>query len=528
MALTLQEYLDLIPDQFAKTEAMIREVFKTGQQGKLTAARVEGWIAEMVTDSGAGSRAGLTGSELEDQLRDDIAQWVITTDVIMDFYGVDLETAEKLVLGGNEGGLNFSDLGATDVDQGGGVDTGIGVGADESPDQEKVGGVDEETVSILTSKDMQWHFDAATGKWMVSYKLPNSDRRIFFEASGSELDAIFGDGQRPVEFENISFGDLAKQEGVTFGGGIIEIHGEGSFEAEVEETIARALDEGVLPDWAKQDGEVMDIIFIAQSEGKSQDWVIDQISKLPSFKERFPGIEAFEGVGLNMVEAVTSFLELENGIKKLTVRDGGDPNTITPAMVGDLVKMGHSLTDVQFVYNTFDRLERNAGALAAFNDVLAARGMDPLTEDDQFSFMAGTAPDELYNIWEEASLHQAAIDAGLNLGVQGAIDLAAATEGLTSYGAALEGLNVAATNLLRFRNQLALGQYDLDEQDLIDLSVGIAPQSGRSQADIARNIDRAVRSAQASQAGRANPFVSFTEEGVAKAGSLARQRTESA
>ena len=507
---------------------MIKLVFKTGQQGKLSEERVEGWITEMETGTGIGSREGLTGSELEEQLRDDIAKFVITKEVIMDYWGVDEATAEGLILGGNEGGSDFSSLGAVDKDQGGGVETGIGVGADESIDKDKVGGLTDETVSILTSKDMKWHFDEATGKWMVSYKLPNSDRRVFFEASGSELDAIFGDGQRPVEFERISFADLSQQEGVTFAGGIIEVHGEGSFEAEVEQTIARALDEGILPDWAKQDGEVMDIIFIAQSEGKSQEWVIEQIAKLPSFKERFPGIEAFEAVGLNLVESVTSFLELEQGVKELTVRDGGDPDTITPAMIGDLVKQGHSLTDVQFVYNTFDRLERNAGALAAFNEVLEARGMAPLTPDDQFAFMAGTAPDELYEIWEEASLHQAAIDAGIDIGVQGAIDLARATEGLTSYDSALEGLNVAAANLLSFRNQLALGQYDLAEQNLIDLSLGLAPSSGKSQADIARNIDRAVRSAQASQAGRANPFVSFTEEGVAKAGSLARQRTESA
>lgn len=525
---TLEQYLEQIPDKYAKTEAMIKLVFKTGKQGSLSEARVQGWIDEMNSDTGTGEREGLTGKELEDQLRDDIAKWVITKETIMDYYQVDGETAEKLILGGNEGGLNFSDLGAGGTDQGGGVDTGIGVGADESPDTDAVGGVGEETVSILTSRDMQWHFDEKTGKWMVSYGLPNSDRRVFFEASGSELDAIFGSGQRPVEFERISFNDLAQRDGVTFAGSIAEIHGEGSFESEIEETMARALDEGILPEWARQDGEVLDIIFIAQSEDKPQEWIIEQIAKLPSFQERFPGLEAFEDVGLNIVESVTSFLELETGIKRLTVRDGGDPDLITPAMVGDLIKQGHSLTDVQFVYNAFDRMERNAGALAAFNDVLAARGMDPLSEDDQFSFMAGTAPAELYNIWEEASLHQAAIDAGIDIGVQGAIALAQATEGLTSYDSALEGLNVAATNLLRFRNQLALDQYDLDEQDLIDLSLGVAPQSGRSQADIARNIDRAVRSAQASTAQRSNPFVTFTQEGVPQAGSLARTRQESA
>ena len=417
----------------------------------------------------------------------------------------------------------------TETDQGGGVTTGPGgPEADESA-SEGVGGKSDTTVSILTSKDMQWHFDGTTGKWMVSYKLPNSDRRVFFEATGSEMDAIFGEGQRPLDYETISFSDLAQQEGVTFAGPIGEIEGEGTFESEVEATIARALDEGILPDWAKGDGAVTDLLYIAASEDKSKDWLIEQLAKLPSFKERFPGIEAFENVGLTVVEGVTAFLELETGVKEMVMRDGGDPDSVTPAIIGGLVAQGHSLNDVSFVFGAFDKMEKNAGALAAFNEVLVAKGMDPLDADGQFDFMAGLAPKELYDIWEGASLHRAAIDAGLSIGVQGAISLAAATEGLTSYDAALEGLNMAASNLLQFRNQLALDQYGLNEQDLIDLSLGLAPSSGASQADIARNIDKAIRSATAnSQAQRANPFVRFTEEGVPQQASQSRQRQESA
>ncbi len=417
-------------------------------------------------------------------------------------------------------------------DQGGDLTTGP---ADEDQLEaeegatEGIGGRTDETVSILTSRDMQWHFDQTSGKWMVSYKMPNSDRRIFFEASGEQLDAIFGDGQRPLDFERISFADLSQREGITFAGDIAEIEGVGSFESEVEATIARALDEGVLPEWAQRDGAVTDLLYLAVSENKSQEWLVDQIAKLPSFKERFPGIQSFENLGLTTVEAVTGFLELESGVKEMVMRDGGNPASITPAIIGGIVAKGHSLSDVQFVFGAFDKMEKNAGALSAFNEVLAAKGMDPLDEDGQFDFMAGTAPAELYNVWEEASLYRAAIDAGLDIGVGGAISLAAATEGLTSYDQALEGLNNAARQLLQFRNQLALGQYDLEEQDLIDLSLGLAPSSGNSQADIARNIDRAVRSAQANIGlQRSNPFVRFTEEGVPQAASLSRQRQESA
>jgi hypothetical protein len=424
----------------------------------------------------------------------------------------------------------FSDVfsNPSETDQGGGVETGPD-GPDETVAEGGVGGQTDETVSILTSRDMQWHFDPATGKWLVSYKMPNTDRRLVFEASGSQLDAIFGEGQRPLEYESVSFAELTQREGITFAGDIAEVEGTGSFEAEIESVIARSLDEGTLPEWAKADPEVTDLLYISVAEGKGQDWLIEQLAKLPSFQQRFPGISAFQNTGLNISESVSAFLELEEGVKELVMRDGGDPNSITPATIGDLVAKGHSLSDVQFVFGAFDRMEKNAGALSAFNEILAARGLNPLDEDGQFDFMAGNAPAELYDIWEESSLHQAALDAGLSIGVQGAIDLAARTEGLTSYDAALEGLNQAAKNLLQFRSELALDQYDLNEQDLIDLSLGLAPSSGTPQADIARNIDRAVRSATAAvSAKRSNPFVRFTNEGVPQQASNTRQRQESA
>ena len=106
----LDSFLAQIPDEFAKLESMITRVFETGQEIKLTADRIQGWIDELAAGEGAGSRAGLTGFNMEDQIRDDITKHIITKEVIQDFYGVDEETAEQLILGGNEGGINFSDI----------------------------------------------------------------------------------------------------------------------------------------------------------------------------------------------------------------------------------------------------------------------------------------------------------------------------------------------------------------------------------------------------------------------------------
>ena len=397
----------------------------------------------------------------------------------------------------------------------------------EPPEKATATNTAENTLSILTSRDMKWYFDPATDQWAVGYKLPNSDRSVVFAATGKQLDAIFGDGQRPTSFEEVGFAELTQREGVTFAGDIAEVEGTGTFEGEVDRVIALALDEGILPKWAQGSGAVYDLLFIAQSENKSSEWLVDELAKLPEFKARFPGIEAMTGLGLSTTEAVTGFLELESGVQQLILRDGGDPASVTPDMIGDLLAKGHSLLDVESTFNIFDRLEKNQGALDAFNEVLVAQGKDPLTAEDQFEFMAGTAPTELYDIWEQSSLHQAAIDAGLDIGVDAAISLAARTEGLTSYDTAMSGLNNAATNLLRFREEIGMDQFDLNEQDLIDLSLGLAPSSGTSQAEIGRNMERAFSAAKAKrERSRVNPFKRFTDAGVPQAASLSGLRQE--
>lgn len=392
------------------------------------------------------------------------------------------------------------------------------------------GGNTPETVSILTSSTMIWYFDKDTGKWYVSYAMPNqtdngSDRRIFFEATGENMDAIFGEGQRPTTYKNFTFEGIAKTQ--TFGGDILEMSGTGSFEQEVERTIQLGLDEGKLPSWAQDDPQVMDIVYMAQQEKKSIEWVIEKISKLDSFRARFPGLQTYINQGLSIAEAVKGFIELESGIKEQMVRQGANPNSLTPNIVGDLIAKGHSLTDVQMVYDSFERFTNNEAALAAFNEVLVQRGQAPLSADDQIDFLEGNAAPELYRIWEEASFNQAAKDAGLDIGVQDAIALAHGTEGFTSYNDAFASLQKAAANLLRFRGDLDAQRYGLDTEDLIDISVGIAPRSGRSAAEISQGMERALSAARAGTDGpRAQRFRQYGEQGTPQAVSTRRARAQ--
>lgn len=374
-------------------------------------------------------------------------------------------------------------------------------------------------VQIMSGRDVVWY--KVGGLYYAAYKLPNSNRRAVFEATASQMDAIFGKGIRPGAIQQPSLKGVIGQEGFTFSGNISEIAGEGSFENAVERGISLALEGGEIPEWARNSPEVWDIIYIAQAENKSDTWTLSQLEKTTAFQQRYVGIENFKSLGLDLSQSVQAYKEYESNLKQLTQRYGGLPQEITPTTVGSLLNRGHSVQDVKFVFDTFDRMEENQASLQAFNQILQARGMPTMGPSDQFAFMAGQAPEELYKVWEQTSILSAAQQAKVEgISANEAIELARRTPGLTSEEAALEGMQKASQLLLQFRQEVNLGKFDINQEDLIDMSLGLAPRSGQSQAQLAQSLQRAVKEAQGFLKPRARPFFGFNEEGRPEARSL--------
>ncbi|NIP34151.1 MAG: hypothetical protein GWN18_04395, partial [Thermoplasmata archaeon] len=199
---SVDELLASIPDgpeynSLRATIERIGELFP-GELNEITADRVAGWVNEIETGEGRGRDA--------DQIRDDIFKHIVGVDVIMEVLGVDEKTANDLILGGNDGGINFSDL---DIDPETGqvvpdpTATEEGARPEEDQAEEGVGGEgpDEETaLTILTSEEMEWFFDPSSGKWYVSYGLPGSDRALVFEADPDQMDSLFGEDMRPTNY----------------------------------------------------------------------------------------------------------------------------------------------------------------------------------------------------------------------------------------------------------------------------------------------------------------------------------------
>lgn len=507
-------------------------------------SRVQGWIADI---SGKG-----TNNRTMEQLRLDILKHVVGTENVTNWVrsifgeasiGTSQESeADRLARIVNDimtGKRTFNDtkndiLKATgqapaDPSQ---VDTKKGAPKEEKKAEKGVGGAgpDPETqLTILTSNNMKWYFDKGSGKWFVSYGLPNGTKNLLFEADPDQMDALFGKGMRPSSYETVSTKALLARENIVFAGNVAEMEGKGSFESEFEKVIAIAKNNGQLPSWMQGDPKALDLIFIAQTENKSNDWLVNEFSKLDSFKARFPGIQKLQTSGnMTLIDAIGGFLEYEAGVKQAANALGLTMADVTPDVIGGLLGRGWSLQDTLHAMQNFKRQKDFAPALDAFNQILAAKGMAPLSTQQQlFDFMDGKAPAEYYDIYEASSVAEAATQAGLGdiFSAQDAIN--AALAGDFDRGSAMESMQKAAQLLLRLRSEVATEKYGITQDELIDISLGMAPSSGRSEVEVFEAVNRATLEAQARLKNRVRPFQGFTPQGRVQAQSLSALRNES-
>jgi hypothetical protein len=153
--------------------------------------------------------------------------------------------------------------------------------------------------------------------------------------------------------------------------------------------------------------------------------------------------------------------------------------------------------------------------------------MDPLTAEQQLEFLAGNAPAEVYDIYEASSIREVTKVAGLEdyFDASDAINAALATEGQMQGGQVAQAMQQAAANILRFRSEINLDAYGLNGEDLINMSLGIKPNSGMSEAEIREAMSRAQSAARGFVEGSARPYTGFTDTGTPQAASLGGARS---
>lgn len=404
-------------------------------------------------------------------------------------------------------------------------------GAAEDGAEGPEGGAGEDaglSLEILHSESMRWFRDKKSGLFYVEYQLPGGGSSALFEAEPEQIEALFGT-LRPPEFQDFDFNRRVGRPNVHFAGNVAEVEGSGEWEVEVERVLTLALDQRDLPQWIKDDPKALDALWVAVTEERTDDWFFDQISGLPSFRKRYPGVKALEERGLTVPQAIKAHTEFEFKARSLHAAAGLSPEAVTPEIVGNLLTNGYSINDVQESYSVWKRLNDHAPALEAFNQVLQASGQKPLTGTDLYKFLQGNAPQEIYDLYEASSITEAAEAAGLGglFEADDALSLALETNRDLTLDEAFKGMQQAASQALRFRHELNLGQFGLDVDELIDVSFGRAPRSGRTASEVGQVLARITQQAEGFLGEKAAPFFGFTPSGRPQARSFGELRQES-
>ena len=131
--------------------------------------------------------------------------------------------------------------------------------------------------------------------------------------------------------------------------------------------------------------------------------------------------------------------------------------------------------------------------MLAFQKVITADGLDfDLTSPQGIvDFFKGTAPTEIYDLYEASSITEQASKLELNdLSVDEALEIARNTPGQLTNQQVSAALQSASQTLLRYREFVDLGSYGLDADQIINLSLGYREPGGMTETELATSLSR--------------------------------------
>lgn len=379
-------------------------------------------------------------------------------------------------------------------------------------------------LNILSDPNMKW-YQADNGKYYVSYPLPGG-QQVIFEAEKEQVETLFGKGG-PPNVTKIGFKKFLAQSTVHFGGNLIEVSGKGSWSKEFQRELSIALDASDLPSWMLKDPAAQSFLWLYLTEERSETWLYDQIKNLTSFKAHYPGLDKLMKQGnMSVPEAIDYFSKFKFQVKQAHAAAGFNPGGLSNQVIGDLINKGYSVDDVASAYSVWHQAHKNKESLKAFNEILVANGQQPMTQKQLYEFLQGNAPAKMYEIYESYAINEAAEKFGFGdiFNAKDAIKLAVSTADTLNQSQTFAAFAQVAQQALQFQHGLDIGKYGLDIQDLIDLSFGQAPRSGKDLGEVVASMQRLVAEGQAFSQGHVNPFTNFSQSGTPQQVSLGNLR----
>ena len=331
--------------------------------------------------------------------------------------------------------------------------------------------------------------------YFVEYTLPGGTK-IFYYADRKDLDGLegIGAGQEPPIIATVSYNEF--KQGRISGGSISDVVGTNQhYSTRVERTLMSPTGDLLLPDWASNDLEIKDMFYIAIAENWTDAKFLKQMAKTNAFQERYPAFnDMLSLTGGAYDRALANYQEYEENIRVLNNRYGETANV--QDLAAEAIKKGFTVDDLKETYDIFERAEKNASTLTSFQNVIEAAGLafDVTSPQGIVDFFKGTAPTEIYDIYEASSISEQAAKLDLSdLSVEEALEIAKNTPGQLTDQQVSASLQSAAQMITRYREYVDLGKYGLDPDTIINLSLGYREPGGLTEMELSGIVSRIIK-----------------------------------
>jgi hypothetical protein len=467
--------LDLVPQgkQYDILRFMLRRLEKDFPRDfkglENQTQRITDWITEI--DSGTGRDA--------DQIRDDIVRFIIGEEAAIAKYGITAEQFQQLILGGNEGGINFGDLkGLTSTKP---VEGGI-----TDPDPKTLPGVlaGGELIKVTVSGEDRFYqifeFPPGSGSF-ISYQFNDLNQ---VKATFGELPAFTVRTEN--WFDTQVLAEAPAEEVIGLGGNFSKFVDEIMKDAA---TAAGVLDPGLIGKIASNK-EMQEIMAQAIVGEWTQAQILAAQRQTIFWKEElYPGIERFYG---KTSTPETDWLEYTAGVTP-ALRALGYEEDADGTFNSQIKNMLDRDIDAQTFLSqvpTFLLATQNSEFATILNE-WTLRDLDKeVTFQDWFDLLEGNSTIEIEQVAENARLAWVSANQGTDLSNEEIAALALRTElGNAQAAAAFSEVNQAMLAL----GTLGLERGGLTRDDIISSAAGVSPESGRSVDEVRLLIGKLAR-----------------------------------
>ena len=467
--------------------------------------RIQGWVDEIA--SGKGRDA--------DQIRDDIVKHIIGVEAAMAKYGIDEATFDKLVLGGNEGGINFGDLPKAPATQ---------TNPNATPSGDGVIDADPQTLPGLLSGGQTIVVKTEEGdRFYQTYEFPPGSGQFMSFQFNDEAMAIATLG---AGFDRVTRTEQWYNQNVLAEGSAEEAVGDGSFQRFTDEIMRDAAvaagirDPGMI-------GRIASNVEMRQIMAQSiaGDWSPQQVlaaQRQTSFwtDELYPGIERFYGSTTDPERAWAAYRdEVAPQLRQL----GYEPDAN-----GQFLTQIESMLDGNIDAQTFNsqvpifiQATQNAEFASVLNQWAERDLGRSVGFNDWFDLIAGESIPELDQVAENARLAYTAQQQGSNVSDAQIASLAGRTN--LSDAQARQAFSEFNQSILALGDE-HLARGDLTRQDVLDASAG----TGGSVDAVRQKVAKLAREVGAFDDDKIDFYVGFNARGQPNRPGLSSLAPESA